>query len=470
MHSSDSRSSQATSLLRRVAVSIACGVTRGCGYLRRLLFIALGLLATTLCGNAGAKPFTFVAVHDGSRVAVYDHATSAWVGSVNVGAAPIGIAADAQQRLIAVSNYLGNTVSLVNIASRALVGTVAVGAQPLGVVAPAGRTLVYVANFGAGTVSVIDLATQTVTQTVNVGNQPSGLASSASGDRVFVANTADNSVSVIATASNTVVSTITSVPSRPYALAWVSNGVSSRLMIASNNHASVSVLDGDTYAVLATLNTGPNPTSLAAVSATQVYVTHSFDGTVRAIDPFTLTVSPPLALGTRNFSVATAPGVGFASLVAYPDQLQMINTASNTAGALTTVPAGSNAPLTLGAFVVNPAYVCALDLNGDGVYDAVDGTVIVRYLAGLRGSALINGLPSMNLTAVSALLAALDLDADGVGGTNATSDGLLLERAARGAIGPGLISNARNQALPGVRNSTQVLDWIVTTHGVNCLP
>ena len=47
---------------------------------------------------------------------------------------------------------------------------------------------------------------------------------------------------------------------------------------------------------------------------------------------------------------------------------------------------------------------------------------------------------------------------------------LLLERAARGSFGPALISNARNQALPGVRSSTQVLDWIATTHGVNCLP
>lgn len=432
--------------------------------------MVLGVLAAVAFTPAAAKPFTFVAVHDGSRVAVYDHATSVWIGSVNVGTAPIGITADASQRIIAVSNYLSNTVSLVNIASRALVGTVGVGAQPLGVVAPAGRTLVYVANFGVGTVSVIDLPTQTVTRTVGVGNQPSGLAASVNGDRVFVANTADNSVSVIDTASNTVVNTISGIPSRPYALAWVSNGTSSRLLVASNNHASVSVLDGDTYAALGTLNTGPNPTSLAAVSATQVYVTHGFDGTVRVIDPYALTVSPPLVLGTRNFAVATAPGVGFASLVAYPDQLQLINTASNTAGALTTVPAGTYAPLTLGAFVVNPAYVCALDLNGDGVYDAQDSTVIVRYLAGLRGNALVSGLPSMNLTTVSAVLAALDLDADGVGGANATSDGLLLERAARGSFGPALISNARNQALPGVRSSTQVLDWIATTHGVNCLP
>ena len=65
---------------------------------------------------------------------------------------------------------------------------------------------------------------------------------------------------------------------------------------------------------------------------------------------------------------------------------------------------------------------------------------------------------------------ALNLDADGDGARMATTDGLLLERAALGMIGAPLISNARNTGFPRVRSATLILQWILDTHGANCLP
>ena len=40
-------------------------------------------------GVIDAKPYTYVALHDQSAVAVYDHGSSAWLGSIAVGTAPV---------------------------------------------------------------------------------------------------------------------------------------------------------------------------------------------------------------------------------------------------------------------------------------------------------------------------------------------------------------------------------------------
>ncbi|HQD65045.1 MAG TPA: YncE family protein [Casimicrobium huifangae] len=379
--------------------------------------------------------------------------------------------ASPNQQRVYVSNHAANTVSVIRTADRAVIATVNVGSRPMGVAISPTQPRAYVANFGGNTVTVFDTGNHAVLASVNVGNNPSGLAITPTGDRLFVANSGDSTISVVDTASNVVTTTITAVQSRPYALAYLANGASSRLLVANNNSASVSVLDGTSYATIATTLVGAHPTAIGIVDASKAYVLNHFDGNFSVINPTTgAVIGGAVTLPAGAVSLAVAPDSSFASVTAYPNSLARINTTINAVTIPVTIPNSAKAPLTFGAFVMNPAYECALDVNNDNAYDLQDATLILRYLAGLRGAALVNGVSGPGLASAEAQLAALNLDADGDGARIATTDGMLLERAAVGMIGAPLISNARNTSFPGVRSATLILQWILDTHGANCLP
>ncbi len=440
---------------------------------KSFLWVALSVLSAL---PLAAKPYSFIALHDQNKVAIYDHALSSWIATVTVGTAPMGVASDASQRNVFISNHSANSVTIIRTANRSVAATIPVGSRPLGIAVSPVQPRAYVANFGAATVSVIDTATNTVILTINVGNQPAGLAMTPTGDRLFVANAGDGTVSVIDTASNTVVSTITvsdaSNPKpRPYALAFVSVGGANRLLVANNNAGKVSVFDGATYAPTATIPVGPHPTALAVVNPNKVYVLNSFNSTVTPIDPFAgAALASPIAAPSGAIALATSSDGSLAAIAAYPNKFAVINTTTNAVTAGPLVSGGPNAPVTIGNFIVNPPFECALDINNDNAFNGQDAILIIRYLAGLRGSALVSGFPALDATAAQSLLASLNLDADGDGQSYASTDGILLSRAASGVVAAALIANARNTGFVGVRDATGTLNWIETTHGADCLP
>jgi YVTN family beta-propeller protein len=443
--------------------------------LQRFAFFASVLCASALC----AKPYSFVALHDQSAISVYDHGAASWSAPIAVGAGPVGVAFDGPQRKVFVTNHRSDSVSVVLVANRNVVGTIALpsGARPMGIAASLTQPRAYVANFGLDSVSVVNTLTQVVIASIPVGSLPTGIAMSANGDRVFVANTGDNTVSVLDTASNTVTQTIpVTLPDnpqpRPYSIAFVDGG-SGRIIVGNNNGATASVYDGVTYANTATIALGAQPTALGVVAANKVYALNSASATVSVIDPFAGTVvGSPFAVPLDSVSLAVAPDASIASIVAYPDQIARINPVSNTVDAPITIPGPVRAPLTLGGFVLNPAFECALDLNASGAIDSDDLAVVARYLVGIRGSALVAGFPALNAISIENQLSTFDLDADGDSAQLATTDGILIARAARGVIGSGLIANARNTtvASPPLRNASLILQWMLDAHGTNCLP
>lgn len=441
--------------------------------------VAGALSVLGLVNAAHAKPYIYVAFHDLNAVGVYDVGTNTWRPPIAVGSAPVAVAAAPAQRTLYVSNFSSNTVSAIRVADRAVVGTISVGNRPMGIAVAPSQPRAYVANFGDGTVSVINTQTNAVLSTIIVGANPSALAVSASGDRVFVANTGSNSVAVIDAASNTVAATITfatatEILPRPYAIAHVGSGAGSRLLVASNNNAKVEVLDGATYAPLASINVGAHPTAIAVVNANKAYVLNSFDATISVIDPTAGTlIAGPISATAGAVSLASNASGTLAALTAYPNHIATINTSSNAVAAPIAIPGATKSPLTLGAFVVDPAYECALDVNADNAFNAQDATLIARYVLGFRSSALVSGFSGLDAVAITNQLSTLNLDADGDGSVKAQTDGLLFARAADLRIGNALIENARNVGPPmppGLRSATLILQWILDTHGVNCLP
>jgi uncharacterized protein len=81
---------------------------------------------------------------------------------------------------------------------------------------------------------------------------------------------------------------------------------------------------------------------------------------------------------------------------------------------------------------------CAIDVDGNGLVEpSKDGLLVLRYLLGYRGLALVDGAvvtnPGRDTPQIEAYLAALDLDViGGDGGVRATADGLLILRVLLG--------------------------------------
>lgn len=114
------------------------------------------------------------------------------------------------------------------------------------------------------------------------------------------------------------------------------------------------------------------------------------------------------------------------------------------------VPAAASGP---GVCSATPPLLNIDDSDAPDVYSAsTDGVLLVRYLLGLRGTALTENALGTNARRnaaqieahIAANLVQFDVDADGV--TKATSDGLLILRRLLGLSGPALTSGARNPA------------------------
>ena len=126
------------------------------------------------------------------------------------------------------------------------------------------------------------------------------------------------------------------------------------------------------------------------------------------------------------------------------------------ATSLTSASTQASTTLTFGS-----APVCNLDIDGDGVVRPnTDGLLIVRYLLGLSGNALIAGAYNPNtgnLADITSRLGVLNtnnwLDIDGNGQSLAASDGVLLLRALFGFTGTAVTDNALGVP-PQTRN-----DW-----------
>lgn len=111
-------------------------------------------------------------------------------------------------------------------------------------------------------------------------------------------------------------------------------------------------------------------------------------------------------------------------------------------------------------------FVRSIDLDDDGTYDpASDGLLLLRYLVGLRGDALIDTARGVNArrdaaaiaSYIAALGASLDIDGDGV--VKATTDGLLVLRYLLGLRGTALTNgaSATNKLPADIESALQAL-------------
>jgi Leucine-rich repeat (LRR) protein len=116
-----------------------------------------------------------------------------------------------------------------------------------------------------------------------------------------------------------------------------------------------------------------------------------------------------------------------------------------------------------------PWYVdceCRLDVNGDGPYTAdVDGVILNRYFAGVRGPALIAGFTlsgdRTTASAIEAYIAAQDYDVRGLSPANPklTRDGLVITRFLRDLAAVEMISSTGVAATDADAVRARVAGW-----------
>ncbi len=242
-------------------------------------------------------------------------------------------------------------------------------------------------------------------------------------------------------------------------------GCNSLFMIPTTGVPTAPIATATTFLGPPATTGGATSMSFAPDGSTQAlfYTTYGSGGQLRKISytntvaitfnsaPSGLRLNVNGALRTTPFAVTTA--VGAALSITAPDQ----NLGSNgyrfsswsDSGLRTHTYTAPATAATLTATLATGAFVPSLDIDNDGTLDAAtDGVLLLRYLLGVRDTALTAGAiganAERNATTIASYIAALGnaLDVDGDASVKAATDGLLVLRYLLNLRGAALISGA----------------------------
>jgi YVTN family beta-propeller protein len=121
--------------------------------------------------------------------------------------------------------------------------------------------------------------------TIPVGTEPAGIAVNATTNKTYVANNGSNDITVIDGTTNSVVATITD-PNAVAPVAVAVNPATNTIYVANSQSNNLTVIDGATNSVMATIAVGTAPSGLGVDSQTNfIYVANA--GNSQAGDPIT---------------------------------------------------------------------------------------------------------------------------------------------------------------------------------------
>ena len=213
--------------------------------------------------------------------------------SLPAGQHPAHVVTDLSGQRAFVSDSAANLVRVFDLQARAQLGTVKTGSFPHGLrLSPDGKML-YVANMRSGSVSVIDTATLKEATQIAVGNGPVQVGFAPDGQQAYVSLSAENKLGIIDTKTQRLIGKVAvgRTPIQMYATAdgrqvYVANQGSS-----SEPDDRVSVIDPQTFSVVATLTTGKGAHGVSISSdGAYVFVSNIEAGTFSVIDTASRTV------------------------------------------------------------------------------------------------------------------------------------------------------------------------------------
>jgi len=237
----------------------------------------------------------YIANNASANVTVINGATNS-ATTVAAGSQPAAVAVNPVTNKIYVAN-LGNSVTVIDGATNSAT-TVAAGLQPVAVAVNPVTNKIYVANLG-NSVTVIDGATNSTT-TIPDGDAPAAIAVNPVTNKIYVADSSinafgNNTVTVIDGATNSATTIPTGIDPP---LAVDVNPITNKIYFA-NTFNTVTILDGATNTPT-TITVGQQPVGMVVNPVTnKIYVANSGDTTVTVID------------GPTNTIIATIPsGLG----------------------------------------------------------------------------------------------------------------------------------------------------------------
>lgn len=328
---------------------------------------AVGTMPVSVAVNP-TTDIVYVVDQGDDTVTVLNRTTSS-TATIPVGSAPASIAIDPLTNRIYVPSSADGSVSVIDGATNAT-STVAVGIRPLAIAMNALTDKIYVANDRTGTnstgnlVSVIDGATNDVTEIAGNGGS-AAIALDSRADRIYVPDTASDAVVVIAGATNTVKSISTGVAGTPnlYPGAGIAFNPVTGVMFQCDPYANAVILIDTASDTTTAVPVGNAPLWVAVNPVTnKAYVINAYDTKVSVVDGGTRAVvaSIPVPYLDGASAIAINP-VTDKIYVAASDENEIIAIDGAT-NETTVVPVG-NYPYSI---AVNPVTNKIYVVNEDG--------------------------------------------------------------------------------------------------------
>lgn len=224
-------------------------------------------------------------------------------------------------------------------------------------------------------------AAPTVVATIPVGQSPHGIAVDATSNRIFVANLFSHNVSVIDGTTDSVIATMGPV-SFPKGVAVDSD----RRRVYVTGSDSVAVFDEDTNASLGAIAVGSGPRGIALNSVTGlVYVGNRLSNSVSVIDEATATVTATIPVGANPLFLAVDTERNRIYVTNTNDNsMSVIDGATNTV--VSTIPTDTPYGVAVDEST-NRVYVSNLSAGTMSIIDGATGSLIAQPVLGTSPSA-----------------------------------------------------------------------------------
>ena len=339
----------------------------------------------------GVNPITgkvYVGDTGSNDVAVIDEAMNS-VSTTNSEAYPTAVAVNPVTNEIYVASESSNDVTVIDGASDADVAVVPAGTNPFAMAVNPVTNKTYVANIGnactpttsaCGSITVINGATRAATNITDPNaSAPRDVAINPVTNKIYVANSWSNNLTVIDGSTDTIVATVPA-GAAPYAVAV--NPSTNKIYVANKNSGTITVVDGSTDTVATGVSVSNGSVALAVDIATnKIYVVNN--GIVTVIDGSTDTVAGTVPVGPSPYAVAV-------NLV--PDKIYVANQGDacvTSCGSITVIDGVTNATTTItNSDVISPTFL-AVNPASNTIYVANGGmgcSSVCNYVSVIDGT------------------------------------------------------------------------------------
>lgn len=222
-------------------------------------------------------------------------------------------------------------IGIVNVAQKKLTGRISAGSDPEEFVLSKDGSRIYVSNEDIETASVINIASGKVEHIIPVGREPEGVGVTPNGKQFYVTCETGGEVFVIDTTTYQVAGHFT-VPVRPRSVDFLSTGKIG--FIPSESKSQLNVIDVAAAQVLKTIDlpAGSRPMKVkVSVDDRRVYVSDGRAGTVTVLDAQTYGMLATVKVGTRPWGVALSPDGKYLFTANGPsNDVSVVDLATNT--------------------------------------------------------------------------------------------------------------------------------------------